>query len=160
MNGAIQHGKIPQAVWASQMARREAARSSRISHRGGIHASRCFESGANPPRKRLLIATVPRIEIFVTHSIKRRKHFLIATRTGLSCRSGKLLPGADCSLGVRRRFEVKRCTSQVPLNQHDGEIRDWRRAGYWFAFTCAGESGAKFGIPARGWRSSWAAACR
>ena len=38
----------------------------------------------NPPGKRFLIETPPRIEIPVTHSYERRKHFLIETTNGFS----------------------------------------------------------------------------
>src|ERR1700690_224843 len=49
-----------------------------------------------------LIATVPRIEISVTRSFKRRKHFLIATRMRVSCAFRSLLPGRGCfSVGTR-----------------------------------------------------------
>jgi hypothetical protein len=44
--------------------------------------------GSRTPGRALLIETLPRIEISITRSFKRRKHFLIATRMHIS--SGRL----------------------------------------------------------------------
>ena len=51
----------------------------------------------------LLIATLPRLEIATTYSLKRRKHFLTATRTRVCPTSRVLVPGySDSTVGLVR----------------------------------------------------------
>jgi hypothetical protein len=66
MNVAIQLGRVPQALLVS--------------------SSRSTEAASSGTRKanKSLIATIPRLEIVVTYSFERRKHFLTATRNGYS----------------------------------------------------------------------------
>ena len=122
MYGAIQPGKIPRAVCLSRFTCRDkppiatASCSAAFtpSHARGILPANltalsranyerqrrrrdACATRTNHPGKRLLIETVPRIEIFVNLSFKRRKHFLIETRTGCL---------AERKVGARRGFQA------------------------------------------------------
>jgi hypothetical protein len=118
MNGAIQLGKDSRAACASRPPCRDtlpataAFRSAGVPPAGltfffavafafrarsqsQIRWRDASATGTNPPGKRLLIETASRIEIRVTRSFKRRKHFLIETRTANCVASGTRLRLAE-----------------------------------------------------------------
>jgi hypothetical protein len=60
------------------------ARENRRSHNSFAYSASFASSASFSPCNDFLISTVPRLEIGVTHSYKRRKDFLTATRNGFS----------------------------------------------------------------------------
>jgi hypothetical protein len=120
MNGAIQLGMIPMAALQHST---EAVGTSPTWHRAS---------------KKSLIATVTRIEIAVTCSNKRRKHFLIATRNGC-CSAARVKNRVAETAKINRNTQlveslVSRSIQRIghPINRHKNPCP---RARKWFYYS-------------------------
>jgi hypothetical protein len=98
------------------------SRASNPPHLGHERTASPAGHGSRASDRAFLIATLPRIEIAITHSFKRRKHFLIATRSALS--------GASPSASFQVKIGRAHARFRLPLfTTHQLHLREFNPQG-------------------------------